>query len=458
VARPSKTDRRFLELHGAKWRVVVAVPRNLQKAIGTTKLKQTLDTDSLSEANRMKWAVVAELQGRIDAARNPQGKPADLLEEAKKLANFRRAASGEEEDRSLFDHIMDRVDEILGDAIETARDGSAVHEAEREAAAKAFAGVALGQRTPIDAHRERYQGQLRVKARTLGDDNRAIKYLLDWCKAEDVPPYLETFGRREAIRFADAFPELIGTKQPRTLNKYIRRLGSYWKWMESRDEVSANIWQGRTYTVPLERDSDKERPFTEAEMIALLTGPATQEMRDLMRMGALTGARLDAIVCLKVKDCRNGNFVFKPQKKETSQRLCPIHPDLAEIVQRRTEGRQDEDDIFPEWPLPKSKKGERERSFKASNHFTEYRRSVDVDDRREGNRRSRVNYHSFRRWFITKAEQADQPENIIAATVGHRRNGVTLGVYSAGPLLEQSRRCVEAVRLPDTQDLQRVIP
>lgn len=51
----------------------------------------------------------------------------------------------------------------------------------------------------------------------------------------------------------------------------------------------------------------------------------------------------------------------------------------------------------------------------------------------EGKRRSLVNFHSLRRWFITKAEQAGQPESIIAAVVGHKRQGMTLGGYSGGP-------------------------
>jgi len=68
----------------------------------------------------------------------------------------------------------------------------------------------------------------------------------------------------------------------------------------------------------------------------------------------------------------------------------------------------------------------------------------------EGKRRSLTNFHSLRRWFITKAEQAGQPETIIAAVVGHKRDGMTLGVYSAGPSGDQFRKCVEAVMLPRT--------
>jgi len=448
MAKPAKSDTRYLEKHGTKWRVYVAVPRKLQPVMGATKLKETLETDSLAEANRQKWAWVAEFQRRIEAVRNPQGQPEALEAEAKRLAALRRAATNDDAEDSVDAYIEQRVAEIAGNPVRAGRDGEAIYAPERERAAIQFSGVATGQRTPLEAHRERYQAQLRVKSRTLADDNRAMKYLLDWCETENIPAFLETFGRREAIRFTDAFPALICTTQARTLNKYVRRLGSYWKWMESRDEVKTNIWQGRTYTIPQETAEHKERPFTDAEMVKLLAGPAPQELHDVMRIGALTGARLDAIVSLRVKDCHGGTFTFKPQKKETGQRLCPIHSDLETIIQRRIADKNGEDWLFPEWPPAKSTKSQRERSFKTSNHFTAYRRDVGVDERREGNRRGRVNFHSFRRWFATRAEQADQPESLIAAVLGHRRQGVTLGIYSSGPQLEQAKRCVEAVKLP----------
>jgi hypothetical protein len=49
---------------------------------------------------------------------------------------------------------------------------------------------------------------------------------------------------------------------------------------------------------------------------------------------------------------------------------------------------------------------------------------------------------------VTKAEQAGQPEHLIATVVGHKRPGITLGRYSSGPLLEQLRVVVESVKLP----------
>lgn len=73
-----------------------------------------------------------------------------------------------------------------------------------------------------------------------------------------------------------------------------------------------------------------------------------------------------------------------------------------------------------------------------------------MHEREEGRRRSRVNFHSFRRWFITKALQAGQPERVVKQVVGHSLQGdVTLGVYFGGDLMPALRKCVEAVRLPE---------
>lgn len=84
-----------------------------------------------------------------------------------------------------------------------------------------------------------------------------------------------------------------------------------------------------------------------------------------------------------------------------------------------------------------------------SKQFTRYRRLLGVDDRAPGQRRSLVNFHSFRRWFVTAAERAHQPPHIFQAVIGHSRAGLALNVYSDGPSVEdQLRACVEAVKLP----------
>ncbi len=85
----------------------------------------------------------------------------------------------------------------------------------------------------------------------------------------------------------------------------------------------------------------------------------------------------------------------------------------------------------------------------AVKRFSRYTRRVAVAVVVPGKRRSLTNFHSFRRWFITKAEHAGQTSTTIASVVGHQRQGETFALYSAGPSLDQFKACVESVKLPE---------
>lgn len=460
MAQSASTETRFLEMHSGKWRVVVSVPRSLQPKLGT-KLKRSLDTDSLAIANALKWRVVAELKAIIAEA---QGEKSDLREARTRAAlnilKRRRAIIDPLELNEIADETAHVAAELLGDPIgtEAGPDGELqeVFDPSREAMANSFFDVASGRAVPIDLYRPDYLSQLKVKPRTRADDERAVVLLADWCRTNSIPATLQAITRKVAMRFVDAMTNAGNGRNPVTMKKYFSRLSIYWQWLLQREHVELNPWQGIKRPTDTSPHDEKERPFTREEMMALLNGPASAAMHDLMRIGALTGARLDAVVSLTVKDCRDGLFLFKPQKKEPAPRVVPIHSSLLGIVAARVAGKSEGDDLFPEWPPPKSSRSLRERSFKASNAFTAYRRSIGVDDCVAGKRRSLVNFHSFRRWFITEAERAGQPEHIIAAVVGHKRQGMTLGRYSSGPAIEQARVCVEAVRLPEGNELATV--
>jgi hypothetical protein len=85
-----------------------------------------------------------------------------------------------------------------------------------------------------------------------------------------------------------------------------------------------------------------------------------------MPVGALTGARIDAICDLRVRDCREDQFTFKRAKREPKGRTIPIHPRLRSIIKRRTHGKKPDDFLFEE--LPAATKT-RPRSAAASQAF-----------------------------------------------------------------------------------------
>ncbi|MDR6816279.1 integrase [Neorhizobium sp. 2083] len=417
-------------------------------------MKHPLNTDSLVIANQLKWPIVNEMRARIVEAAAAEGM-GDLRSVAVEFHRQRQRAATDRELDAIDAGIGVAIEAVLGkpigiDVDPITGEEEPLFESRKVKQAQRFAKMVAGEATAFDELHSQYMGQLQVKPRTKADDERAIKLLKRWCDENNVEPFLQSFPtKKAAVRFVDDLQGLEPKLSPVTLNKYINRLSRFWQWLEKREEVPIDVWRGLALVPPPVAHDEKERPFTDEEMVKLLKGDTTQAMHDLMRIAALTGCRLDPIVCLRVKDCReDGVFVFKPQKKEKAERLCPIHPDLMEIVERRTKDKKPDDPFFPEWPGPQKVETKRERSFKTSNQFTAYARSIGVREELDGRRRSLINFHSFRRWFITQAERAGQPESIIAAVVGHKRQGMTLGVYSAGPAIEQARACVEAVRLP----------
>jgi integrase len=72
-----------------------------------------------------------------------------------------------------------------------------------------------------------------------------------------------------------------------------------------------------------------------------------------------------------------------------------------------------------------------------------------VDDSREGARCSKVNFHSFRRWFITKLEEAVVPEHVVAKIAGHARGATeSFRTYSHARLDTAMKEAVNRVILP----------
>lgn len=453
---PRKPDPRnaYLELHDGHYRVTMGVPAALRPQLGN-RLKRCLQTKSLLSANVLKVPVVREFKARIAKAWEVVGgKDRDTLKEATAWSKLLSDTQGELREH-YADVLRQREEEILaaGARYEMVLDdeGEAVEleipiQAARHAA-KQFITVAMGESTPLNAHHDAFMKSLTIKARSLTDDVRAIKLLQEWCAANDVPPYLERFDIKTAVRFVDDMPAFTGLGWA-TNAKYLGRLRRYWGYLVKRTHIQANPWADLSLEKPSAQHDQQERSFTDTEVQKLLMGKPDPGMMDVMMVAALTGARLDAVIDLRVGECADGWFTFKPQKKEAHPRDVPIHPALRALVAARVKGKVPEDDLFPEWPAPAAEGSMRERSAYCSKRFTAYRRCIGVDDQINGKRRSLVNFHSWRRWFITKMERAAVDGDLISAIVGHKRSGLTLGRYSEGPEMEAAKLAIAKVLLP----------
>jgi integrase len=94
---------------------------------------------------------------------------------------------------------------------------------------------------------------------------------------------------------------------------------------------------------------EEERPFTDDEARKLLYSPFPlkqseweEQIRDALRISLLSGMRLAEVVTLWIEEVHDGVFDIQQGKTDAAARKVPIHPDLAEIVERRTRGKAPE--------------------------------------------------------------------------------------------------------------------
>lgn len=418
-----------LQFHGSQWRVRLEIPAPLRAQFGGKRfLVKALGPVTLKQARLLRGPVLAGFEAQITEARNP-GDPA--LKTLRALRrDFLTATTDREEIAALSasDALIDEIEK---------RDGE-------DAANTAFA-LLVGFSTPLKEYLEEWIAAENFPKKTAIQHRKAFRVLEDWLKSRRIPLTLQAVTRKVAWEFIDK--HLKYGRALKTTNRYLSTYRTHWKWLEKRSYVEDTIWHGTHQSEkrpPTGDDDDFEKDklaFTDEQIVTLLTRSreAPSYMHDLMMVASLTGARIDVICGLKVRDVREGRLFFKRAKREKHGRFVHIHSKLKPIIARRTKDKNPEDKLFDDLAA-------KDRSSAASKAFTRYRRKVNVGAGH--GEESKYEFHSFRRWFITKAEHAGHPENIVAAVVGHTRPGITFGIYSDGPSVRQMKKCVESVSLP----------
>jgi integrase len=443
-------DTRYLEQRRQGWYLVRDVPAKLVALVGRKRLRVSLKTRDLRVAQHRRWEALAKLEGRLNTAAagaDHGALIAEALEIRRQIADptpvgFEEGPDGEHSPWTARDFAEDIVEAFLTTARRKGVASTAL-----------LADVAMGRATPIEPLLEPWLAEQDIEARSKDDHRRAVGELLLWATAQSLAPALEAFDRKAAGRYVTALLERHADRG--TVSKRLWSLSALWRWLIRKGHAAENPWRGHGVAQGgrSARDKARERAFTDAELVALLSGPADRALLDLMRCAALSGMRIEELALLEARDVDPAAATMTVRgdpKTAAARRTVPIHSALLPLMQDRCVDKAPDCFVFHE--LGDRPKQGRERSMAISKRFGRYRVRAGVDARREGQRRGLVNFHSFRRWFITMAERGGQPEHIIRAVVGHKRAGVTLGVYSAGPSLEQRRTCVEAVQLPEECD------
>jgi integrase len=458
-----------LEFHGQQYRVQVAVPHKLREIIGKSKLVAPLHTASLKDADRLKHHHLGRFKQMIDDARRAYKEEDPIRREALSLRIsilLNEKVVPLEHDLTLADGDILPAGTMVerNDELEYARErAESIERLDGFAEAQRFIEYATGSQTPLFEHLEASASDKGLVATSAEDLKRVTGWLAAWLKSEGKVETIQAVSRKDAGLFIRNVLE-----QGRSRNKanaYLSFLKNYWAWLSQKGHIECeNPWVGQEigFGGVGRKQAEKatpKRPFTDEEIVRLLSAPAPSDLGFAMRIAALSGMRIEEICQLRLSDCTNGLFNIRFGKTDNAVRIFPIHSMLVPFVNERLEDGEASDFLI---------KGLRERT--ASNDsrsdplgkaFMRFRRKLGIGSAKGSNReRSEVEFHSFRRWFIRVVRDAINDRALgfsfhtLQEVVGHSTVAISRSEqqtqdYSGQSPMSAKQAVIEVVRLPE---------
>ena len=249
----------------------------------------------------------------------------------------------------------------------------------------------------------------------------------------------------------DSIGEYLDTLKvtDKTKKQHLFAGSSFWKWAMKNDDSFkssfkniAPAFEKHEFVVNRteKRSRDNRKSYKVADVVKIYNAAKAMKNReiltDLILIGAHTGARIEEICQLEIKDIVDDegvlSFDIDKSKTKAGVRYTPIHPVIKPIIERMM---KDSKDGF----LIKSPAGNKYgiRSDAYSKQFGRLKTALGYD-------KFHV-FHSFRGTVITQLHRADVPPITIQAIVGHETDTVAFDTYSEGPSPQQKLAAISKV-------------
>jgi integrase len=413
-------DTRYLKRRHSKWSVIVAIPRHLQKAAGKREFVRALGTSDLEEANRRKHQVVAEFKRLITAMERQEPIGVHPLE-----ARALQYAQGEV---VFYQGGEPSKDLLIDSAAEEAEEAEDSHG--KEAAVRFFKG-ATGQRSLLhSALVDTWLSEIQAAEQTKAQHRMTVKAFMRWAGGLVL---IEDVDRKMAGSFVSHLLSDKSPLTPKTVKRYASSLSSLWRWLEARGYAEVNPWLGHGIARRGRggEASDRKR-WKDIDLVKLLSSDFTPRwtaiLHDLVRLALVTGARLDELCSLELRDVQKLNdgwwIDIRQGKTEAAKREVPVHRRATHVLVKRRKGRQTGflfEGLNPGGP-------DRKRSASASKAFGRFTKSkqlgLEATDRQV--------FHALRNTFTEAMEAAEVAESTTKLIIGHKRASLTYGHYSRG--------------------------
>jgi integrase len=407
---------RYLLKQRRRWYAVMEIPKTVQSKFGKSRFKQTLETESLTLAEKRVRPIIVEWRSAVDLALagGTTDKVADMLGH---VAQARR-------DGYTEDEIADMAIDAL-----TVNDGWGPSKFPSEESAELYR-VATSKVWPLRPYIEKWRQSLDQEPKTID------------MKVSDVRQFAKRFPNAQdatneaLIMWVDEF--LAEGLSRTTIRRKMSASKGFWTWLNRSQQMNLalpfeGVVPAKAKKATKAEIASRRKHFKVDDYKRLLEHSNNDpDLQNLIRLGAHTGARIEEICSLKLEKVEADRFLVEDAKSEAGWREIPIHEDIKEIVCGLSAQSKDG---FLLTGLTTNKYGDRSNAI----------------GKRFGRLKTRLGYgrdyvfHSFRKSIARQLEEAGVPENISARLVGHEILTMTYGLYSGGADFEAKRQALNKV-------------
>lgn len=429
----------YLKLRRLGWYVQLAVPRDRWQAVGAKVLTRSLHTRDRREADLRKHAVIAELhsliaQAAVSPAKSPARTAEDLLAHAIEIREEVEVGEHDPEGAAAgFDAMVDDFLDIAARRYGRNSEGVPQMPPESFDAIRRAHRVMSGRiEYTLGRQVERYLADSEhLTAQTIDDKRRWLSAFVEWFgsdrEAQEVTRRVAGTYVAEVIQRRTQRPpqgERAVPLSPITRKKEVSALRSFFAWVAARGVIDTNPFDRVAGTVQesARGKAPTRRPWKSAELSKVLRGiPASDPMWSLTVLAAYSGMRREEVAQLKTSDVDGTMLRIEEGKTAAAVRRVPIHPSLRPLVRRLASTSPDG------YLIPGLLEGgpDNKRAWYVGKRFGLAIRRLGIDD-------PALDFHALRGTVITQLEGAGIPESTIQLIVGHKRQGMTFGVYSGG--------------------------
>lgn len=443
------TDRKYLRRKGNIWQVRLPVPKHLWGVMGKRALIRSTGTGDIRDANRRKFAIIAELQEDIERAANADPATAGWLDDQAEAlrASVKR---GELDSQLAGDIISDLRDRHLHARGQSPEDN--LKPAQLTHLRRATRIASDMKYRPLSEAIEDYltEKASSLRASTVDAKRRHLEMLTGWLQGD---PDLNEVTRKVAAQFVSEVlvPRNVAAK---TKKDTVTVLSTFFNFASRRAWYDhANPFSGLGADLNGSTRGGvkpEKRRWTDKELAKLFreipAGPKYY-LREMAAVALYTGARMNEIAELQVTDIDLEDKVIhiREGKSRAAVRDVPLHskldPVFRELIGERTDGY-----LFD---TLKPTGRDKLRGHEPSKRFGYWLRKAFPElvlTLPNGRTYAVCDFHSFRRAFTNAMELAGVPEPTAQQIVGHSKSGkLTYGTYSKGVSMELLREAVHKV-------------